>query len=81
MMKTLLPAVTAAAVLAACSANGSDAEHKAVGMANPASEYCVRQGGRLEPKKDAEGNEYALCHLPDGRVVEEWVYFRSQNGR
>ncbi|XLM22412.1 DUF333 domain-containing protein, partial [Chromobacterium piscinae] len=44
-----------------------------VGMANPASVYCVQQGGKLLPQKDAAGNEYALCQLPDGRAVEEWA--------
>ncbi|ASK26786.1 hypothetical protein BG910_02655 [Neisseria chenwenguii] len=46
-------------------------------MTNPASVFCVKQGGRLEAEKDVQGNEYALCHLPDGKVVEEWEYFRA----
>lgn len=50
-----------------------------VGAANPASEFCVKQGGKLEMKKDKDGGEYALCHLPDGTVVEEWEYFRQNN--
>ena len=50
-----------------------------VGAANPASEFCVKQGGKLEMKKDKDGGEYALCHLPDGTVVEEWSYFRQHN--
>lgn len=28
-------------------------------------------------KKDESGGGYALCHLPDSRIVEEWEYFRS----
>jgi len=50
-----------------------------VSMANPASEYCLAQGGKLEMKKDAQGNEYALCHLPNGQVIEEWEYFRQNH--
>lgn len=48
-----------------------------VGLANPASEFCVKQGGKLEPKKDAQNSSDAMCHLPDGQVVEEWEYFRK----
>lgn len=54
-------------------------KEKAIGMANPASEFCVKQGGKLIPKKDKRGNEYALCQLPDGKLVEEWEYFKQYN--
>lgn len=67
------------AALAACSADKAGQESPAVGTANPASEFCVKQGGKLEMKKDKDGGEYALCHLPDGTVVEEWSYFRQHN--
>lgn len=67
------------AALAACSADKAGQEVPAVGIANPASEFCVKQGGKLEMKKDKDGGEYALCHLPDGTVVEEWAYFRQHN--
>lgn len=50
-----------------------------VGMANPASVYCIQQGGHLLPQKDNAGNEYSLCQLADGRVIEEWALFRQQN--
>ncbi|SPO31840.1 uncharacterized protein UTRI_06677 [Ustilago trichophora] len=51
----------------------------AVQIANPASEYCVQQGGTLETVKDEQGNQVGMCRLPDGRLVDEWDYFRSQN--
>ncbi|QND83148.1 Putative hemolysin [Chromobacterium vaccinii] len=78
-MKTLKSALAAlpALLLAACAQNPAP-QPQAVGMANPASVYCVKQGGKLLPKKDAAGGEYALCQLPDGRAVEEWALFRSQ---
>ena len=69
------------AALAACSADKTGQEGPAVGIANPASEFCVKQGGKSEMKKDKDGGEYALCHLPDGSVVEEWAYFRSHHGQ
>lgn len=52
---------------------------KGVGMANPASVYCAEQGGRVEIRK-GEGGESGYCHLPDGRVVEEWALYRAQGG-
>ncbi|OQS34150.1 MULTISPECIES: putative hemolysin [Chromobacterium] len=66
--------------LSACSQTKAP-ERPAVGMANPASVYCVEKGGKLLPQKDAQGNEYSLCQLPDGRTVEEWTLFRADHPR
>jgi len=49
-----------------------------VGLANPASTYCVEQGGKLEIRKEAKGDT-GYCHLPDGKVVEEWEFFRARD--
>lgn len=51
-----------------------------VGLANPASEYCISQGGTLEIVRDAAGDR-GMCHLPDGTVIEEWALFRRDNGQ
>lgn len=51
-------------------------EQPSVGIANPASTNCVNLGGTLEIV-DGEGGQYGLCHLPDGRVCEEWGLFRD----
>jgi uncharacterized protein len=48
------------------------------GLANPASEFCVAQGGEVEIVSGADG-DVAYCNLPDGTRVEEWDYFRSQS--
>ena len=69
------------AALAACSADKAGQESPAVGIANPASEFCVKQGGKSEIKTDKDDSEYALCRLPDGSAVEEWAYFRSHHGQ
>lgn len=47
-------------------------------MGNPASAYCESLGGSLEMREGRQGT-VGLCHLPDGRVVEEWKLFRSAN--
>jgi uncharacterized protein len=46
-------------------------------LANPASEFCVDQGGEVEIVGEADG-DVGYCNLPDGTRVEEWDYFRSQ---
>lgn len=46
-------------------------------IANPASEYCVKQGNKLDIIKDAAGNEYGVCKFSDGTECEEWDYFRG----
>lgn len=47
-----------------------------IGMANPASLHCLNAGGRLEIRTGTAG-QYGICHLPDGRMCEEWSYFRT----
>lgn len=47
-------------------------------IANPASEYCIGKGGRLEIVKE-EAGEKGMCHLPDGSVVDEWELYRREN--
>ncbi|WP_272848160.1 putative hemolysin [Paracoccus saliphilus] len=47
-----------------------------IGKPNPASLHCVNQGGVVELRKEKQGT-VGYCHLPDGRVVEEWELFRS----
>lgn len=48
---------------------------------NPSSQFCHDQGGRSESVKDRSGAELEMCHLPDGRVVEAWSYFRANADR
>lgn len=47
-------------------------------MANPASVFCIEQGGTLDIV-DESGGQVGYCTLPDGTRVEEWEYYRSQN--
>lgn len=50
----------------------------AVGLANPASTYCVDQGYRIEIKTDSDGNQYGVCVFPDGSSCDEWAFFRGE---
>ncbi|MEX5443681.1 I78 family peptidase inhibitor [Acinetobacter schindleri] len=63
------------AVLTGCAAQQPE-ETPRIGMPNPASAYCVDQGGKLDIHNEVDG-QVAYCHLPDGKVVEEWALYRS----
>ena len=71
--------LSACAVLLLAGCTATSGENKAVGMANPASVYCEEQGGRVEIRQGPNG-QIGYCHLPDGRVVEEWELFRAASG-
>ncbi len=44
------------AAISGCStAQKNETEKPTLGMANPASTYCVEQGGKLEIRKEANG--------------------------
>ncbi len=65
----------ALALLTGCTPKEPESSVK---IANPASEYCVKKGGKLEIVKDNSG-EKGMCHLPDGTVIDEWELFRRDN--
>ena len=80
--RSLGRAATAVLMLAALVACGDDEPRPAdtttpTGIPNPASEFCVEQGGTVEIV-DEEGGQVGYCNLPDGSRVEEWEYMRSQ---
>jgi putative hemolysin len=52
----------------------------ALALANPASVFCARSGGKSEIRNGPKG-QYGVCRLPDGRVVDEWSYYREMKGR
>lgn len=49
-----------------------------LGMANPASVFCVQQGGTLQLHTTAQGS-VGMCALPDGTVIEEWALYRKHH--
>ena len=76
--------LVAVAALAATGGCGSDdapdepSDTTGVGLANPASEFCVEQGGEVEIV-DGDDGEAGVCVLPDGTRVDEWEYFRDNS--
>lgn len=75
----LLAGVTAGALLlvAGCGSDGTAITGTSVGLANPASQYCVSQGGEVVMVTAASGAQQGICRLSDGTEVDEWEYFRA----
>ena len=79
MYKIFFMAACLAVTACGTSAPGpAPAVSPAVGMANPASVYCARLGGRLVIEGTARG-QVGMCHLPDGSVQEEWALYRRDH--
>jgi len=67
----------AAALLVGCGGGTDTPATTEPGLANPASVYCVEQGGQVDIVDEALG-QVGYCVLPDGRRVEEWEFYRTQ---
>ena len=76
-MKKLFIISTVFLSISACSSTpNKDVPTPKIGMPNPASQYCIEQGGQLEIRNEANG-QVGYCKLPNGKVVEEWELFRA----
>jgi putative hemolysin len=51
-----------------------------LGMANPASVYCIVQGYKLEIKTNADGSQYGVCIFNDNNECDEWKFYRKECG-
>ncbi len=79
-MKKTAGLVTTALLMSACAAPPAPttASHPHVGIANPASVYCIQQGGKLRMEPTTHG-AHAICILPSGQEVDEWAYYRQHH--
>lgn len=73
--RMMLDVVATLGVVCALLGCGSDDDSPA-DEANPASVFCVDQGGEVEIVEESDG-EVGYCLLPDGSRVDEWEYYRS----
>ena len=64
----------AAFCLALAACGGGEAPQ----TANPASVHCEQEGGQLEIRRDADGNEQGVCRFPDGSECDEWAFYRGE---
>lgn len=80
-MRSTLPVVIAllfiVSTLASCSPVSAPSPAQA-GLPNPASVYCEEQGGILEIRTGASGDQTGYCLFTDGSECEEWAYFRGE---
>jgi putative hemolysin len=74
-MLIVLPALLALALLV--GACGDDDENES-GLPNPASVYCAEQGGTVDIRTDADGNQYGICVFDDGSECDEWAFFHGE---
>lgn len=64
-------------LFAGCMLSQEDDNQKTQ-IANPASTYCIEQGGKLEIRRDSDENEYGICKFSDGSECEEWAFYRGE---
>ena len=50
---------------------------KPLRIPTPASLYCIKKGGTLSMTHTEKKGDIGYCHLPDGRVIEEWAFFKQ----
>ncbi len=61
------------AIFENCLAVGDNAQ-----LANPASTYCVEQGGESDIRTMADGSQKGFCLFDDGSECEEWAFFQGE---
>ncbi|MBT0729154.1 DUF333 domain-containing protein [Rosenbergiella nectarea subsp. apis] len=67
------------ATLVGCSHSDSRPDtQRQIGMANPASVYCLSLKGQLDNVNTAQGVT-SYCTLPSGERVEEWALFHRDH--
>lgn len=75
---TTLTSLALTLAITACGSDDAKNDDPAPGLANPASDYCVAQGGEVESIDTADG-QVGMCNLPDGTSVDEWEYYRESH--
>lgn len=77
---SLLFAITLLLLLFGCVAKQGTAKENQEKIANPASEFCIKNGFALEIR-ESPGGQIGYCVFPDGSECEEWAYFRGECAR
>ena len=65
------------ALVAGCTVSGPD-PLMGLQLPNPASLYCIEQGGTIDIKESPAGS-VSTCVLSDGTRVDEWVFYRENH--
>lgn len=65
-----------ALLLNACDPQSNEqATPNKLSLANPASTYCISQGGILDIQTENVG-QVSYCTLPNGKRIEEWQLYK-----
>ncbi|WP_319534665.1 DUF333 domain-containing protein [uncultured Vibrio sp.] len=80
MNKTsLMITMAVTAGLTGCSTyDGATRSTEYTSAANPASVYCVQQGGEMETVTE-NGERVTYCVFSDDERVEQWEYYRDNH--
>ncbi len=80
MKKTnLTMALAMTSVITGCATyDGATRSTEYTSAANPASVYCVQQGGELETITE-NGERVTYCVLSKSERVEQWEYYRDHH--
>ena len=70
----IFPVLLATIAVTACASR--QPAKPETGMANPASVYCKKQGGKLDSVQNDAGIS-SYCTLPNGERMEEWALYRK----
>jgi dipeptidase D len=75
---TVTPAQQNYTITLNCGVEAPQGEAAATtGMANPASENCVKQGGTVSIVERGDGGQYGICTFEDNQQCEEWALMRG----
>lgn len=55
----------------------SDDDEPIEDMANPASVFCIEQGGDLDVREGPDGGQRGFCIFPNGSECPEWDFYHG----
>lgn len=79
MQKIATLAICCLGLTACISVDFQPQSAQMVGIANPATNFCLEKGAYVERQKNAQGQEQVMCHFKNGQVIEEWEYYRQHH--
>lgn len=50
---------------------------KDTALSNPATVYCLQNGGKFSMSKTLDGSTEGICELPNNIQCEEWAYYKG----
>ncbi|MGE9553051.1 putative hemolysin [Erwinia amylovora] len=77
-MKKIILLLCATAITGCAAQAEKPAAPAKIGMPNPASAWCIKQGGKLDIVNSDKG-QVGYCTLPGGERVEEWTLYRRDH--